>query len=69
MDSPIRKMLMPLLMQTLKQVELFQARETLNSIIEKSPNADIKKQARERLDQLKALEDTKNQSKEGAGNE
>ena len=49
--------------------ELFQARETLNSIIEKSPNADIKKQARERLDQLKALEDTKNQSKEGAGNE
>ncbi|HSY62807.1 MAG TPA: tetratricopeptide repeat protein, partial [Cytophaga sp.] len=49
--------------------ELFQARETLNSIVEKSPNADIKKQARERLDQLKALEATKNQSKEGVGNE
>lgn len=49
--------------------ELFQARETLNSIVEKSPNADIKKQARERLEQLNALEATKNQSKEGVGNE
>jgi len=49
--------------------EVFQAKETLTSIIEKSPNADIKKQAQERLDQLNASEANKNKSKEGVGNE
>jgi TolA-binding protein len=49
--------------------ELFQAKETLKSIIEKSPNSEIKKQAQDRLVQLNALEANKNQTKEGAGNE
>ena len=46
--------------------EIFQAKETLNSIILKFPNADIKKQAQARLDQLNA---TDAKTKEGAGNE
>jgi tetratricopeptide (TPR) repeat protein len=49
--------------------DMFQAKETLKSIIQKSPNADIKKQAQIRLDQLNAL-DTKNTTiQEGNGNE
>jgi TolA-binding protein len=49
--------------------ELFQAKETLSSIIDKSPNEEIKKQAKDRLEQIKKIEATNNQSKEGAGNE
>ncbi|WP_299250925.1 tetratricopeptide repeat protein [uncultured Cytophaga sp.] len=49
--------------------ELFQAKETLASIIDKSPNEEIKKQAKERLEQIKKIEATNNQSKEGVGNE
>ncbi len=49
--------------------EIFQAKEVLNSIITKSPNADIKKQAQTRLDQLNAVDATKNKIKEGGSNE
>jgi len=48
--------------------ELFQAKETLASIIEKSPIPEIKKQAQTRLDQLNAQDATK-KTKEGEGNE
>ncbi len=48
--------------------ELFQARETLLSIIQKSPVEDIRKQAQVKLDQLNALDGTK-KTKEGEGNE
>jgi len=49
--------------------EIFQAKEILNSIITKSPNADIKKQAQTRLDQLNAIDATKNKTKEGESND
>lgn len=48
--------------------ELFQARETLASIVDKSPVAEIKKQAQTRLDQLNA-QDAIKKTKEGEGNE
>ncbi len=45
--------------------DLFQAKETLASIIEKSPNADIKKQAQARLEELNKMDATKNAKEEG----
>lgn len=50
--------------------EIFQAKETLSSVIEKSPIEEIKKEARQRLEQLNVQETNKNKIKEeGADNE